>query len=161
MSRIYIQPSWVDACSDHNEWSGQSPDDRKRPSHFIGTSANIAAYAEKEEPKKAKEAVKADLRTLPEKRLDSLDLKRSKMDKALASGELSRERYNILLAEWTLQYERAMKRLDKQEGVAHLDDENDFSDEIYAENKVKSLKKDLTVFVSGAIILLTAAMMIF
>lgn len=29
MSRLYIQPSWIGACENHPEWSGEHPDYRK------------------------------------------------------------------------------------------------------------------------------------
>lgn len=46
MSRVYIQPSWVGACED---WSGDSPDNRKCKStqlYLPNGMANTAIFAE-------------------------------------------------------------------------------------------------------------------
>lgn len=58
---------------------------------------------------------KADFRTVAEKRLDSLDLERVKLEKARKSGAVSRERYELLLNAWEAKQERAFKALDKEQ----------------------------------------------
>lgn len=58
---------------------------------------------------------KIDLRTVAERRLDSLDLERVKLEKARKSGAVSRERYELLLNAWEAKQERAFKALDKEQ----------------------------------------------
>ena len=58
---------------------------------------------------------KADFRTVAEKRLDSLDLERVKLEKARKSGAVSRERYELLLNAWKKKQERAFKSLDREQ----------------------------------------------
>lgn len=158
MSRVYLQSSWVDACADHSEWSGQSPDDRKRPSHFIGTAANIAAYAEKEEPVKAKK--KADLRTTNEKNLSRLEMHRNAIEAEFSAGNISFERYKLLVAENELKIDRVFKRMERageiEPEIISID-----SSFVIEKNNVNSFIKDFTFLFGGATILLTAAMYIF
>lgn len=58
---------------------------------------------------------KPDFRTIAEKRLDSLDLERSRFEKAKRSGTISADRYEILLNAWKLKQERAFKALDREQ----------------------------------------------
>lgn len=58
---------------------------------------------------------KIDLRTVAERRLDSLDLERSKFEKARNSGVISSDRYELLLNAWKKKQERAFKALDKEQ----------------------------------------------
>lgn len=106
MSRVYIQPSWVDSCSNHLEWSGQSPNDRKRKSHMIGGKANLSAYDEPEQKKKAvnkKSAFEqADLANRHYERLEKISCD---LDAELDRGE-------ITAGQWAMARKQLDKRLD-------------------------------------------------
>jgi len=58
---------------------------------------------------------KPDFRTVAEKRLDSLDLERSRFEKARVSGVISSDRYELLLNAWKKKQERAFKSLDREQ----------------------------------------------
>jgi hypothetical protein len=118
MSRIYLQPSWVDACSDHMEWSGQSPDDRKRPSHMIGNKANLEAYRDAPEKSKKAPAKSIKEQIIPQSQtLDRLDSQELALHKAFDKGEVSEEDYRQCLNALTLKRNRAFKSYCKAAGI--------------------------------------------
>lgn len=129
MSRVYIQPSWVDACSDHLEWSGQSPDDRKRKSHMIGDKANLSAYDEPGQKKKAVKKKSAfEQICLADRNYSRLEQLSQKLDEELEQGVLSFE-------DWTYARKQMDRRLDRAWcRVANLRgwDVREKDDEIYS-----------------------------
>lgn len=122
MSRIYLQPSWVDSCSDHAEWSGQSPDDRKRKSHIIGGKANVALYADQEvKPKAKKKRSIVERVSLADSHYNRLEALSLELDKELENGNVSFEDYAYLRQVMDGRLEKAWQRLAKARGF--VDDE--------------------------------------
>lgn len=129
MSRLYIQPSWVDACSDHAEWSGTSPDDRKRSSHMVGNKANLEAYKDVPEPSKKAPAKSIKEQIIPQARtLEKLDDQELALHKAFSKREISEEDYLQCVNALTLKRERAFKSYCKAAGIVeevHTDAEQE------------------------------------
>lgn len=107
--RTYIQTTWNNA--DTNDYSG-------RQQHFKSNgAANIGAYAQEESRKKAKKVREPDFRLTSEKTIDRLEKHRADLDAAFESGNLTFERYEILLNEWEAKMERAWARHEKATGI--------------------------------------------
>lgn len=137
MSRLYIQPSWVDACSDHTEWSGQSPDDRKRSSHMIGNKANLEAYKGVEETNsKAKAAPKKNIKEqiIPASAtLDKLDTQEKELYKAFEAEEISLEDFEQCIHALEIKRSRAWRSYVKHAGIS---EENDYP--VYTDQEIKN-----------------------
>lgn len=113
--RSYIATTWNNA--DTNDYSG-------RQQHFKSNgAANILAYAE-EAPKKAKKAKKPDFRLTSEKTIDRLEKHRADLEAAFESGELSFERYDVLLREWEDKMNRAWRCHEKATGKSFDEETN-------------------------------------
>lgn len=99
--RVFIQPSWRDAASDHSEWSGESPDDRKRRSHMIGDKANIGAYSDEalEARKSKKSSTPLKQRILPQAaRVERLTAQMIELCAEYKAGLHTQEEYTLLLS---------------------------------------------------------------
>lgn len=99
--RVFIQPSWRDAASDHSEWSGESPDDRKRRSHMIGDKANISAYSDEalEARKPKKSPIPLKQRILPQAaRVEKLTAQMIELCAEYKAGLHTQEEYSLLLS---------------------------------------------------------------
>ncbi len=151
--RVYIQPSWRDAASDHSEWSGESPDDRKRRSHMIGDKANIGAYSDealgKTKPKKSSVPLKQ--RILPQAaRVERLTAQMIELCAEYKAGLHTLEEYTLLLSVVSAKRARAEELLAKAVSVkAPFEQEEEpvssvnetLSREILSENKRSALKR--------------------
>lgn len=106
--RTFVTASWLNA--DENDYSG------RQQSHMVGNMANLAAYADPEPVKKAKKVKAPDFRLTSEKTIDRLEKHRADLEAAFESGQLSFERYDVLLREWEAKMDRAWKRHEKATG---------------------------------------------
>lgn len=150
--RVFIQPSWRDAASDHSEWSGESPDDRKRRSHMIGDKANIGEYSDealgKTKPKKSSVPLKQ--RILPQAaRVEKLTAQMVELCAEYKAGLHSQEEYTLLLSVVSAKRARAQELLAKAISVkAPFEQEEEeipdvsevSSRQILSENKRSALK---------------------
>lgn len=76
MTRLYIQPSWIDSCSDHGEWSGGNDQYRgdksiEAVSTYINGKPNVKAFSDEAiEARKEKRKTSVPLidRVLPQQR---------------------------------------------------------------------------------------------
>lgn len=76
MTRLYIQPSWIDSCSDHGEWSGGNDQYRGDKSieavpTYINGRPNIKAFSDEAiEARREKKKISVPLvdRVLPQQR---------------------------------------------------------------------------------------------
>lgn len=126
MSRQYIVPSWVGAAEDHSEWSGASPDDRKRKSQNIGHylpngKANTGKYADT--PVKTKDsASELEFALYPsQKMLNRLDdLEKRVLINFKQSGDY--DAYTEAMHSIRLRRERAYKALCKAKGWKYTND---------------------------------------
>ena len=117
MSRVYIQSSWVGAAED---WSGDSPDNRKcssRELYLPNGKANTKAFADKEQKPKAKKkrsiVERVSLADSHYNRLEALSLE---LDKEMESGNVSFEDYAYLRQVMDSRLEKAWNRLAKARG---------------------------------------------
>lgn len=118
--RVFIQPSWRDAASDHSEWSGESPDDRKRRSHMIGDKANIGAYSDEaiEACKPKKSSVPLKQRILPQAaRVEKLTAQMVELCGEYKEGLHTQEEYTLLLSVIAAKRARAEELLAKAVSV--------------------------------------------
>lgn len=114
--RNYIVGSWNNA--DEFDYSGEQIGDRKRPSHMIGDSANLAAYGDVLPKKsKAKEKSVASLLIPQEATLDKLDKLEIKLHKEYKEHAIEEEEYVQLMHALKLKRERAWKSLCKARGI--------------------------------------------
>lgn len=150
--RVFIQPSWRDAASDHGEWSGESPDDRKRRSHMIGDKANIGAYSDEAlgQTKPKKSSVPLKQRILPQAaRVEKLTAQMIELCAEYKAGLHTQEEYSLLLSVVSAKRARAEQLLAKAVSVkAPFEREEEamssanetLSQEILSGNKRSALK---------------------
>lgn len=117
MSRYYAIQTWVGSHENEPEYSGQQCGNRKSQSHFIGTSANIAAYAEESPanaPKKPVEKRSAFDRTcLADSRLSKLQALAEALQDDLENGSLCAEDYAYAMRSLQPRIDRAWKQIEK------------------------------------------------
>lgn len=105
MTRMYIQPSFVDSCSDHGEWSGGNGQYRGDRSvevvpTYINGRPNVRAFSDEAiEARRAKKSSSVPLRRriLPQaSRVDKLRSEAIELEAAFKAGEFSPEEYTLL-----------------------------------------------------------------
>lgn len=105
MTRLYIQPSWIDSCSDHGEWSGGNDQYRGDKSieavpTYINGRPNINAFSDaaiEARREKKKTSVPLKQRILPQaSRVDKLRSEAIELEAAFKAGEFSPEEYTLL-----------------------------------------------------------------
>jgi hypothetical protein len=107
MTRMYIQPSWIDAASDHNQWSGGNGQYRGDKSVDIATfdkqgRARVGAFSdetiEARKPKK-KPSVSIQDRILPQaKRVTTLTNQMKELVAEYQKGNIDIDEYSMLLS---------------------------------------------------------------
>lgn len=105
MTRLYIQPSFVDSCSDHGEWSGGNDQYRGDRSvevvpTYINGRPNVRAFSDEAiEARRAKKPTKVPLkqRILPQSaRVEKLRSEILELETAYRAGEFTPEEYTLL-----------------------------------------------------------------
>ena len=122
MTRMYIQPSWIDAASDHTEWSGGNGQYRGDRSADIATfdrngRARVEAFSDEaiETRKNArKTSVPLKSRILPQAaRLEKLTAEIIELEESYHKGEFTPEEYTLLRSVAFAKRDRAQILLDK------------------------------------------------
>lgn len=122
MTRMYIQPSWIDAASDHTEWSGGNGQYRGDRSADIATfdrngRARVEAFSDDaiETRKDArKTSVPLKSRILPQSaRLEKLTAEIIELEESYHKGEFTAEEYTLLRSVAFAKRDRAQILLDK------------------------------------------------
>lgn len=105
MTRLYIQPSWIDSCSDHGEWSGGNDQYRGDKSieavpTYINGKPNVKAFSDEAieaRKERRKTSVPLKQRILPQaSRVDKLRSEAIELEAAFKVGEFSAEEYTLL-----------------------------------------------------------------
>jgi len=105
MTRLYIQPSFVDSCSDHGEWSGGNDQYRGDKSiesvpTYINGRPNVRAFSDEAiEARRGKKPSSVPLRSriLPQSsRVDKLRSEAIELEAAFKAGEFSAAEYTLL-----------------------------------------------------------------
>lgn len=105
MTRLYIQPSFVDSCSDHGEWSGgngQYRGDRSVEAvpTYINGRPNVRAFSDEAiaaRRGKKPSSVPLKQRILPQaSRVERLRSEAIELELAFKAGEFSPEEYTLL-----------------------------------------------------------------
>ena len=126
MTRMYIQPSWIDAASDHNQWSGDNGQYRGDKSADIATfdkqgRARVGAFSdeaiEARKPKK-KSSVSIQDRILPQqKRVTTLTNQMRELVQEYQKGNIDIDEYSMLLSVLAAKRSRAEILLAKAKSV--------------------------------------------
>lgn len=104
MTRLYIQPSWIDSCSDHGEWSGGNDQYRGDKSveavpTYINGKPNVKAFSDdaiEARKEKRKTSIPLKSRILPQAvRLEKLRSEILELETAYRAGEFSLEEYSV------------------------------------------------------------------
>lgn len=105
MTRLYIQPSWIDSCSDHGEWSGGNDQYRGDKSieavpTYINGRPNVRAFSDEAieaRREKKKTSVPLKSRILPQStRVEKLRSEVLELEIAYCNGEFSLNEYSLL-----------------------------------------------------------------
>ena len=152
MSRVYIQSSWVGAAED---WSGDSPDNRKCSSQELylpNGKANTKAFADKEQkPKTKKKRSIVERVSLADSHYNRLEALSLELDKELESGNVSFEDYAYLRRVMNERLEKAWRRLAKArgfideelEGPSEAESHNSFNENVDLDSKNHSKQSAL------------------
>lgn len=191
MTRMYIQPSFVDSCSEHGLWSGGNDQYRGDKSQDISTfdksgRARIEAFSDEAiEKLKPKTKVSLKQRILPQAaRLQKLNDEIIELEKEYRSGNMSIDEYTLLRSvafkrrdRAEILYKRAITCKISVEEEEHQENtyncletseavcdnrqtvERENSIVKLAVNVKKLLKNDLTLFITGSIVLLTTVLL--
>lgn len=126
MTRMYIQPSWIDAASDHNQWSGGNGQYRGDQSVDIATfdkqgRARVSAFSdqaiEARKPKK-KSSVSIQDRILPQAvRVNKLTEQLKELVTEYQKGNIDIDEYSMLLSVIAAKRDRALFLLNKAKSV--------------------------------------------
>lgn len=132
MAREYLVPAWTDAASDHDLWSGKSPDDRKRKSHMLSPNrANTDAYSDASIAElKAQGAAKVSIKDkiLPQfKRLTVLQSQMLELENSYRSGEIDIKTYSFLRDIVVAKIQRQEVLLKRASSVKPITQDDDFS----------------------------------
>lgn len=126
MSRMYIQPSWIDAASDHNQWSGGNGQYRGDKSADIATfdkqgRARVGAFSdeaiEARKPKK-KSSLTIQQKILPQQsRVERLTEQLKELVQEYQKGNIDIDEYSMLLSVLASKRSRAEILLAKAKSV--------------------------------------------
>lgn len=130
MTRMYIQPSFIDSCSDHGEWSGGNGQYRGDRSADISTydrngRARVEAFSdeaiEARKNRKQKRSVRDKL--VPQHvRLDNIEKYMQELEEEYDNGDISTEEYVQLYRIAEKKHKRAYELLAKAYGWQEQDD---------------------------------------
>lgn len=105
MTRLYVQPSWLNAAEDHNEWSGGNDQYRGDRSIDVSTfdkngRARVEAFSDDaiaSIKEKRKTSIPLRDRILPQmKRVNTLTDQLIELEQTYKSGQMSIEEYSML-----------------------------------------------------------------
>lgn len=157
MTRLYIQPSWIDSCSDHGEWSGGNDQYRGDKSieavpTYINGKPNVKAFSDEAiEARKEKRKTSIPLtdRILPQaKRVNLLTEQMRELEIEYKSGKMSIQDYTLYRNILSVKRSRAEVLLKKAISVRptpHQDDEyTDEMPEVEAQTTHSSYDVDST-----------------
>lgn len=126
MTRMYIQPSWIDAASDHNQWSGGNGQYRGDKSADIATfdkqgRARVGAFSdeaiEARKPKK-KSSLTIQQKILPQaSRVQRLTEQMKELVSEYKAGNIDIDEYSMLLSVLANKRSRAEILLAKAKSV--------------------------------------------
>lgn len=126
MTRMYIQPSWIDAASDHNQWSGGNGQYRGDKSADIATfdkqgRARVGAFSDEAiealKPKK-KSSLTIQQKILPQaSRVERLTEQLKELVSEYQKGNMDIEEYSMLLSVVSQKRSRAEILLAKAKSV--------------------------------------------
>lgn len=142
MTRMYIQPSWIDTASDHSQWSGGNGQYRGDRSADIATfdrngRARVEAFSDDaiETRKNArKTSIPLKSRILPQfARLEKLTAEIIELEEANRKGEFTPEEYTLLRSVAFKRRDRAQVLLNKAISVPNTPQNNDESEEFGVE----------------------------
>jgi hypothetical protein len=127
MTRMYIQPSFVDSCSDHGEWSGGNGQYRGDRSvevvpTYINGKPNVKAFSdeaiEERRPNKVAKVIPVADRILPQRRrIATLTQQMQELVADYKAGNMSIEEYSTLLSVVSAKRDRAVELLNKAVSV--------------------------------------------
>jgi hypothetical protein len=123
---MYIQPSWIDAASDHNQWSGGNGQYRGDKSADIATfdkqgRARVGAFSdealEARKPKK-KSSLTIQQKILPQaSRVERLTEQLKELVQEYQKGNIDIDEYSLLLSVVSAKRDRALFLLNKAKSV--------------------------------------------
>lgn len=129
MTRMYIQPSFVDSCSSHGEWSGgngQYRGDKSQDiSTFVNGKANVKAFSDEAiERNKAKVKPKSvtDSILLSERNMNRLEHMSAQLEQEYMSQAIDTETYVYARKTLDKRLEKAFIRLAKDRNWSHNTD---------------------------------------
>lgn len=129
MTRLYIQPSWTDAASDHSEWSGgngQYRGDKSQDiSTFVNGKANVKAFSDDAiERNKAKTKPKSITNSilLAERNMNRLEDMSQALEQEYMSQAIDTETYVYARKTLDKRLEKAFIRLAKDRNWSHNTD---------------------------------------
>lgn len=141
MTRMYIQPSFLDSCSDHGEWSGGNDQYRGDRSVDFSTfdskgRARVEAFSDEAlEANKAKRKTSVSLkdRILPQaRRVSTLTSQLVELEQAYKSGEYDINEYSVLRDILIVKRNKSMELYKKAVNVKPTQPDEDDSD-LYSE----------------------------
>lgn len=157
MTRMYIQPSWIDAASDHAEWSGGNGHYRGDRSAEIATfdrngRARVEAFSDDaiETRKNArKTSVPLKSRILPQAvRLEKLTAEIIELEESYRKGEFTPAEYTLLRSVAFKKRDRAQVLLNKAISTSHTSQNTDESEEFGVEYATQNSVREDTCGVS-------------
>ena len=129
MTRMYIQPSWTDAASDHSQWSGGNGqyrgDKSQEISTFVNCKANVKAFSDEAiERNKAKAKPKSvtDSILLSERHMNRLEDMSAQLEQEYMSQAIDTETYVYARKTLDVRLEKAFIRLAKDRNWSHNED---------------------------------------
>jgi len=138
MTRMYIQPSFIDSCSSHGEWSGNNGqyrgDKSAEISTFINGKANVKGFSDEAiERNKAKAKSKSvtDSILLAERNMNRLEDMSSQLEQEYMSKAIDTETYVYARKTLDARLEKAWLRIEKERVKLGL---NNFSDVLTEEH---------------------------
>lgn len=132
MTRLYIQPSWINSAEDHNEWSGGNDQYRGDRSIDVSTfdkngRARVEAFSDQAIASikdKRKTSIPLRERIIPQmKRVNTLTDQIIELENAYKSGEMSQAEYTMLRAVLYVKRDRAIELYKKAINVAQFRNE--------------------------------------
>lgn len=126
MTRMYIQPSWIDAASDHTQWSGGNGQYRGDKSADIATfdkqgRARVGAFSDEAiEAHKTKKKPSIHIRDkiLPQqRRVNTLTNQMRDLVSEYKAGNIDINEYSMLLSVISSKRDKAIKLLSKAKSV--------------------------------------------
>ena len=133
MTRLYIQPSWINSAEEHNAWSGGNDQYRGDRSIDVSTfdkngRARVEAFSDDaiaSIKEKRKTSIPLRERIIPQmKRVNTLTDQIIELENAYKSGEMSQAEYTMLRSVLYMKRDRAIELYKKAINVAQSRNES-------------------------------------